>query len=346
MPTTSTVLTILTAWTAPQGFHLTQVAPHIYAAIRTEPGRNIVNGNSTIIVNDSDVIVVDATGTPASAKELIAAIRQVTPLPVTLLITTHWHDDHVMGNKAFADAFPGVQFVAHPATRDSMTTIAVRNRERYLKDLAPYMDYLDQKLAEGTGQDGKPLARAERQSMESDLRLGRRYLAEAPGFRVTLPTLMVVDQLTLRRGRRAIQILHLGRGNTAGDLVVYLPKERVVVTGDLVVYPTPYVFDSYPAEWAVCLDKLKRLKARILIPGHGPVLRDYRYPDLVAEALRSVVEQTSRAVAQGLDLDSTRKVVGLEQFRLAFAGEDPLRNAEWANYFVYPVVGRAFEQAH
>jgi glyoxylase-like metal-dependent hydrolase (beta-lactamase superfamily II) len=327
------------------GFQLEKVADGVYAAIRTDPGRNIVNGNSTIIVNDSDVVVVDATGTPATARELIAAIRAITPFPVSYLVSTHWHDDHVMGNQAFRDAFPGIQIVAHPATRDSMTTIAARNRERYLKDLAPYMDYLDKKLAKGTSEDGKPLDPARRGAMESDLRLGRRYLAEAPGFRVTLPTVMVERRLTLERGRRTIDIRFFGRGNTAGDLVVWLPRERVVATGDLVVYPTPYVFDSYPVEWARALDSLGALKARVLIPGHGPVLRDYCYPELVARALHAVVAQVDGAVVRGLDMDSTRKVVDLERLRLEFTRDDPLRNVEWANYFVAPVVTRAFEQA-
>jgi glyoxylase-like metal-dependent hydrolase (beta-lactamase superfamily II) len=326
------------------GFELVKVARGIYAALRTEPGRNIVNGNATVIVNDRDVVVVDATGTPASARELIAATRRVTPLPVSYLVLTHWHDDHVMGTQAFQDAFPGIRIVAHPDTRDSMTTIAARNRERYLKDLPPYLDYLERKLAADTAGTDAPLSDAERLGSASDLRLGRRYLAEAPRFRVTLPEFMVVHQLILKRGRRTIEIRHFGRGNTGGDLVVFLPRERVIITGDLVVWPTPYVFDSYPAEWADCLDSLRDRKARVLIPGHGPLLRDYRYPDFVAQALRSVVDQVEAATGRGLNLDGTRNAVDLEAFRRDAAGEDSLRNREWKRYFVDPVVAREYQQ--
>jgi glyoxylase-like metal-dependent hydrolase (beta-lactamase superfamily II) len=326
------------------GFELVEVAPGVYAALRTEPGRNVVNGNSTIIVNDSDVVVVDATGTSAAARELIAAIQRLTRNPVRYLVTTHWHDDHAMGNHAFRQTWPGLEIVAHPATREAMTTTAVENRASSLKALPDILTFVRAQLAKGNGLDDTPLTAGERAGLESDLRLAQRYLAESPRFRVTLPSLTVERRLTLHRGSRTIEILHLGRGNTSGDLVVYLPHEGIVATGDLVVWPTPYVFDSYPDEWARALDTLHALNARVLIPGHGPLLRDYGYVDLIGRALRSVVAQTQAARTRGLDLEETRKAVDLEEFRRAFAGDDKVSNQTWRNYFVGPVVGRAYEE--
>lgn len=327
------------------GFELVEVAPGVHAAIRTEPGRNVVNGNSTIIVNDSDVVVVDATGTSTAARELIAAIRRLTRNPVRYLVTTHWHDDHAMGNHAFRQAWPGVEIIAHPATREAMTTTAVENRASSLKALPDILTFVRAQLTKGNGLDDTPLTADERVGLESDLRLAERYLAESPGFRITLPSLTVERRLTLHRGSRTIEILHLGRGNTPGDLVVYLPNEGIVATGDLVVWPTPYVFDSYPEEWVRSLDSLHALNARVLIPGHGPLQRDYEYVDLIGRTLRSVVAQTQAARTRGLDLEETRKAVDLEEFRQAFAGEDKVLNQAWRNYFVGPVVGRAYAEA-
>ncbi|HEV7747347.1 MAG TPA: MBL fold metallo-hydrolase [Pyrinomonadaceae bacterium] len=99
-------------------FEMVKVAEGVYAAIRTEPPGLTVNGNSVFIINDEDVFVVDTTLTPGTAREELAALRKLTSKPVKYVINTHWHDDHIMGNQVYRDAFPGVEFIAHAATRD------------------------------------------------------------------------------------------------------------------------------------------------------------------------------------------------------------------------------------
>src|SRR6185295_10239565 len=90
-------------------FKIVKLAKGVYAAIRTEPPGLTVNANSVFIINDSDVVVVDTTLTPGTARETIAALRQLTNKPVEYVINTHWHDDHIMGNQAYREAFPGVE---------------------------------------------------------------------------------------------------------------------------------------------------------------------------------------------------------------------------------------------
>ena len=89
----------------------------------------------------------------------------------------------------------------------------------------------------------------------------------------------VADSLVLHRGGRDIEVKFLGRGHTSGDLVVYLPKERIVATGDLVVHPIPFGGSSYLQEWAGTLRKLKLLDATTIVPGHGEILSDWSYVD-------------------------------------------------------------------
>ena len=327
------------------GFELVRAAVGVYAAIRTDSSANVVHGNTTVIVNDRDVVVVDAAGTPAAARRVIAAVRQLTPKPVRYLINTHWHDDHTMGNQAWAEAYPGLEIIGHPDTRHDMTTKAVANREQYVTSLPGTLEFIATQLAAGNGLDGTPLAPGERESLTADARLAREYLAQAPAFRVTPPTLLVKRRFTLVRGTRTIDIRHFGWGNTPGDLVVHLPGEQVVVTGDLVVWPTPFVFDSHIASWQASLDSLRALGATTLIPGHGPVMRDYAYLNLVATALRSVREQTDAARARGLDLAEARKAVDVGELARQFTGDEKVRRLGWENYFVGPAVQRAFEQA-
>jgi glyoxylase-like metal-dependent hydrolase (beta-lactamase superfamily II) len=326
-------------------FELVRVSDGVYAAIRADASANVVHGNNTIIVNDADVVVVDATGTPAAARRVIAAVKRLTRKPVRYLVNTHWHDDHTMGNQAWAEAYPGLEIVGHPDTQRDMTTKAVVNREQYVKSLPEILDFIARQLAAGNGLDGTPLAPGERESLMADTRLAREYLAQVPSFRVTPPTLLVRRRFTLVRGDRTIDIRHLGWGNTPGDLIVYLPREQIVVTGDLVVWPTPFVFDSHIASWQASLDSLRRLGATSLIPGHGPVMRDFTYVDMVAAALRSVEQQTRAAKARGLDLSAARKTVDLADLERRFIGDSKVRRLSWENYFVSLAVERAFEQA-
>jgi cyclase len=330
---------------APPGFELTRLAEGVYAAIRTDSSANVVHGNSTIIVNQSDVVVVDATGTPAAARRLIAAVRRLTRNPVRYLVNTHWHDDHTMGNQAWVDAYPGLEIIGHPATARDMTTKAMTNREGYVKSLPGILQYIEKQLAAGNGLDGTPLVPGERRSLENDMRLAREYLAQAPAFKVTPPTLQVRRFFTLVRGERIIEIRHFGWGNTPGDLVVHLPREGIAITGDLLVFPTPFVFDSHIRSWEASLDSVRTLGAPVLIPGHGPVLRDVVYLELVANALRAVREQAAAAKARGLDLEEARKAADLDELGERFAQGDKVRRRSWENYFLGPAVQRAFEQA-
>src|ERR1051325_8857768 len=114
--------------TAQPKFKIVKLARNVYAAIRTEPPGLTVNANSVFIINDNDVVVVDTTLTPGTARETIAALKQLTNKPVKYVINTHWHDDHIMGNQAYREAFPGVEFIAHANTRDYLPTTGLSNR--------------------------------------------------------------------------------------------------------------------------------------------------------------------------------------------------------------------------
>src|SRR5919205_648595 len=224
-------------------FEMVKLAEGVYLARRTEPPGLTTNANSVFIINEDDVVVVDSTLTPGTAREEIAALRKLTDKPVRYVVNTHWHDDHVMGNAAYREAFPGADFIAHEATREYLPTTGLKNRQMAMSPggYPGFINALKRRLEKNESVFGGPLDEEERGTLASDIRIAERYMAENPSAEVVLPTLTLEDKLTLHRGKRTIEFLSLGRGHTGGDIVVHLPEEKILITGDLVIWPVPYV---------------------------------------------------------------------------------------------------------
>lgn len=116
-----------------QTMSMAKIADGVYGAIYSEMHDDPVHSNSLIVIGDDGVAVVDADYTPAGARATIAEIRKLTKLPVRYVITTHWHDDHVFGNQESQIAFPGVEFVAHRRTRESMVAGLLQHQQELAK---------------------------------------------------------------------------------------------------------------------------------------------------------------------------------------------------------------------
>ncbi|HEX8499738.1 MAG TPA: MBL fold metallo-hydrolase [Pyrinomonadaceae bacterium] len=343
------LLAPLPAFARAGDFELVKLAGGVYAAVRTEPPGLTVNGNSVFIINDEDVVVVDTTLTPGTAREEIAALRRLTDKPVRYVVNTHWHDDHVMGNAAYREAFPGAEFVAHAATREYLPTTGLTNRRLAMSEggYPGFIRALKARLEKNESARGGPLDEEERATLTSDIRIAERYMAENPAAPVVLPTLTLRERLTLHRGARVIDILHLGRGHTGGDVVVHLPAEGILVTGDLVVHPVPYVGNpqSHPAEWGDTLERLLALRHTVIVPGHGPVLRDDAHVRLMRRLFASLSRQVAAAAARGETLEQARRGVNLEEFRKLFAGDSRVRAAVFDVYVNGAGVAAAYADA-
>lgn len=317
----------------------------VWAAIRANPVDEPAVGNSLIVINDEDVVVVDAALTPSSAAAILREVRERTSNPVRYLVITHWHDDHVLGAQTYLEAFPDLEIIAHPTTRTALIEGVIPALETNLTAYPEALEQTEEQLRTGVGADGTPLTEAQREAQERFARILRDFIPEMRRMRVLLPTMLVDDELVLQRGEREIRVRWMGRGNTAGDLIVHLPAEGIVATGDLVVAPTPFALGSYIGDWIGTLGAVRALGAGVLVPGHGPVMRDPSYLDTVVELLETVQAQVADAVARGLTLEETRQAVDLESFRARLAGDDRLRNASFRSYFVVPAVERAWREA-
>jgi cyclase len=329
---------------ASPNLEIVQLDSGIFAAIRKEPLSLAVNSNSLIIVRDADVVVVDAQFTRAATRETIAAIRRLTDKPVSYVINTHWHDDHVAGNQVYQDSFPSVRFVMQENTASDLATLGVNNRKDQLAGAPPAADRLERLLAMNLGIDSTKATPMEREAIESAIRIVRQYVSEARAFRPITATDTVRQRMTLGDGAERIDLLWVGLGNTGGDLVVHLPSSGIVATGDLVVAPIPFAFNSHPASWVRVLDSLTALKPRIVVPGHGPLMQDLQHVRSVRDWLDRINREVSVAVARHDSLGAVLKTVTLDDVRRSATGNGKWMNFLWRQFFVGPAVQAAFDE--
>ncbi len=350
-PVLSAVLVVCLAAAAhaqsPSHYDLQKLADGVYAAIPTKPPGLMVYANTVFVINDDGVLVVDPGVTPSAARELLGMLRTLTDKSVRYVVNTHWHDDHVVGNHVFRQAFPAAEFIAHAETRRYLPDRGVKARQSMFTDGAKFLEFLKGLLAKGENFAGEPMNASERTAYAADIRLAEQFFAEVPNAPIVLPTLAVEDGLTLDRGGREVRILRLGRGHTAGDIAVHLPKENILITGDLVVAPVPLIGSdqSHIADWAPALENLLALKPAILVPGHGPVMPDDSYVRTMLRLLTAIRERTAAAVARGETLEQVTKSVDLSDLRQGMAGDDRVLRTLFRMYVWNPGVAAAFREA-
>jgi glyoxylase-like metal-dependent hydrolase (beta-lactamase superfamily II) len=261
------------------------------------------------------------------------------------VINTHWHEDHIIGNRVYREAFPNVQFIGHRSTLTDLPTIGAANRKGSVQNGRGFIGRLEANIEKGEDFEGKKLTEEEKVGYTSDIALVSSYLAESSKFEIILPTILVDDKLELKQGKRTIDILFLGRAHTGGDLVVWLSDEKIALTGDLIVYPVPLVGStSYPLEYGATLEKLLALKAKTWIPSHGPVMHQDSYIRWMISLMNSIKQQTEASAKRGEVLEQMRKSVDLEEFRKLFAGESQHKSFIFKNYVTLSAVAAAYKQ--
>lgn len=206
------------------------------SALGSPANQNFIS-NAGFVVTPAGVVVIDALGSPALARQLLAEIRKVTPKPVTHVILTHYHADHIYGLQVFKDA--GATVIAHRGAREYLASDTAQLRLQASRtELAPWIDDKTRLVTPDEWIDG--------------------------------PRELTVGGTTLR-------ILPVGPSHTAEDLVVWLPREKVLFAGDLVFRGRiPFVGQANSRHWIVALDQILALDADVLVPGHGGLTREAR----------------------------------------------------------------------
>lgn len=321
-----------------------KVADGVYAFLSPEGKTGFVSSNQTAIIGDDGVLIFDTGQIPSLSEKIIAELKQVTPLPVKYIVISHWHYDHVIGAATYLKAFPNATIISSDPTREQ---IIAKEKDfgpqNTLKILPQYLKSQQDLLAAGKLPDGTPLTAEQKEYLQltiADIEAVRPHIEAA---KIVDPMMTMSQSLTIYLGKRAVEVKFLGRGNTEGDTIAYVPDAKVLLTGDLDVAPTPYGILSYYDEWITTLDQLAAIDATTIIPGHGGLQKDFSYIRLEQELLRATISRVDDAVKRGLTLEQTQEEVTLDDFRDRFAGNDHWRKRNFRNYWVYPAVERIYK---
>ncbi len=231
------------------------------SALGSSANQNFIS-NAGFIVTAQGVVVVDALGSPQLAERLISEIRKVTAQPITHLIVTHYHADHVYGLQAFKAV--GARVIAHRAAREYLNSDTARLRlEASRQELAPWVNTRTRLVEADEWLDG-----------DAELSVG--------GMRLLIKS--------------------VGPAHTPEDLVVYLPQEKLLFAGDLVFRARiPYVGQADSRHWIKALDALLALDTAAIVPGHGPVSTSAREDMQLTRDYLIHLRTSMRAAARNLD---------------------------------------------
>lgn len=280
-------------------FEMRTVADGVHVAVAAPAYK--VNSNAAIIETDDGLIVVDSHSKPSAARVVVEKLRDLTPKPVRYVINTHFHWDHWHGNEVYPAAYPGVEVITSDITREAMLRKGLKRIQDHVRSVPAEIVRLRANLAAATDPD-------RRAELASNLRQAEAYLAEVSGLKPALPTMTFENTMRIFRRDREIHLLHLGRAHTEGDIFIYLPKEKVVVTGDCVIDWTPFMGDGYPEDWARTLARLEQLDFTHMLMGHGePAGKDWLR--VFRGYIEDLVEAVRREAAAGASLDEVKQRV-------------------------------------
>ncbi|PYS33629.1 MAG: hypothetical protein DMG14_31395 [Acidobacteria bacterium] len=291
-------------------FRFNKVAEGVYHAVGT--GALTVVGNSSVIVNTDDVIIVDDHVSPAAAWVLVDEIKTITNKPVRTVINTHFHYDHAHGNQIFDK---DVAIIGHEFTREMLLggkSLQMPLYKNYVTGLPGQIENLKQRIAMESDATRKAM-------LQTQLQAAQNNAASQAELKPTPPNVTLRTNMTLYRGDREIQIRFLGRAHTAGDVVVYLPKEKIVMTGDMLTSTLSNMSDAFVDEWVATLDQLKKLEFVTVLPGHGEAFTDRAKIDYFQAYLRDVWTEISRLKQQGVSAEDAAKRADLTKHKEHFS---------------------------
>ena len=283
---------------------MTEVARGVYL-FQTAPYGDVgLDGNAVAITTSEGVLVFDSNGTPSASAAVLAGIERVTDAPVRYVVNSHWHWDHWYGTQTYASRFPGLTVIAQAATRRMMLGPAIEfNKPGLESQLPDYVRFREQKAAEARA-SSPPAADAD--ALEQLAADDGFFLEQKRSVRQVIPGVTFEHEMDLSLGGRRIQLRHVEPAVTPGDTFLYLPDDKALITGDLLVNPVSFALSCYPSGWLRTLERLDTLDASVIVPGHGAALHDKTLLHDTMATFRILLDAGRSAKARGRDPDQAK----------------------------------------
>ena len=296
-------------------------------------------GNAIVIEQENYLVAVDAGGSPPSGIAVVQEIKKLSPKPVRYLIYTHYHGDHNLGAGAFKAAWPGVTVISTAKTRENMTGAPMDYVKNYAKSYSDTGDRAQKNASDPA------LSDVMRRNWARVAKAFPGIVAGYTNMKVYPADITFTDRIALPDEVAPVEAQFLGKGNTDGDAVVWLPKQKVLIAGDLVVAPVPYAAHTFPTPWLDVLGKLKAYDFAFLVPGHGAVQKDKVYLDKVIAALTAVRDQVAPLARANMPLDEVRKRVDVKTVKEGFTGNDPWLSFLMDAVFTGDLISNIYKEA-
>ena len=292
-------------------FTFTKIADNVYFAVGT--GALTVFCNAAIIINENDVLLVDTHVSPDAAQALLTELKTLTNKPVRYVVNTHFHFDHSSGNQIYG---PNVELIGHDFTREKLTdgsSLRGAGYDRYIGTVPGTIARLQQQR--DTTKDA-----AARASLNQRIATQEEFKRQTDTIRATPPTVSFDHTMTLYRGGREIRLYFVGRAHTGGDVFVFLPKERVLVSGDALQSGLPFMGDGFFADWPETLEKLKALDFDVVLPGHGAPFRDRNRITYLQEYMRDFWVKVQEQRRLGATAEEASRRIDMRSHAAHFPG--------------------------
>lgn len=313
-----------------------EVQKDIYLGYRPNSLRNPVVGNIVIINTDRDVILFDAGRTPSCGQQVVEKIKEITSNPVSYIIVSHGHIDHIGGLSVYMKNFPDAEIISRQQTRDYIETRV--NPNRYIESLNRTISQRDSLFEYLRLTKDRAIVDFDRDYYYKDAGL---LIQQYKKTDILLPSLIFSgEELKLYRKDMTIIILWFGHGKTRSDIALYIPDNKLIVTGDMVTYPVPYGFCSEPEKWAETLRRFLELDVTHFIPGHGSELCDREYVEKVADLLDSTATRVKQLQSEGLSEQEIINSLSLTEYTKYFTQKDVIKINRFHDWYLSPIVNR------
>jgi cyclase len=191
----SSLLAFSSLAVAAEEFSVARLGDGVFAIVRNDPPGFAVESNSGFIECRDHIVVVDTQSNEATTRRVLAAIRKQSDKPVRYVVNTHWHDDHIVGNRIYREAFPSVRFVAHQESLTYLPGDGKKNRDKFHRGIPDALVGLRKTLESGKTSKGQPLTDEQRASLTSDIRLAEGYMTVPDDFTPVLADVPVSKKL-------------------------------------------------------------------------------------------------------------------------------------------------------